>query len=85
MRGKGDLGRIRKEVGRQLLVEAELMFGSVCKREREPRGNRGLVFHLRANWIKGGYAGSRGRSQLRQEDGGGTAKKQRYEISARHS
>lgn len=63
MRGKGDLGRIRKGVGDQLMVEAELMFGSVCKREREPRGNsRRLVFHLRANWRKGGYAGSRGRS-----------------------
>lgn len=59
LRGKGDLGRIRKEVGCQLMVEAELMFGNVCKREREPRGNsRGLVFHLSANWMKGGYAGS---------------------------
>lgn len=36
LRGKGDLGRIRKEVGCLLMVKAELMFGSVCKREREP-------------------------------------------------
>lgn len=59
MCGKGDLGRIREEVGCQLMVEAELMFGSVCEREREPRGNcRGLVPDPSANRLRSGCAGS---------------------------
>ena len=67
MRGKGDLGRIRKEVGCLLLVKAELMFGSVCKREREPGGNsRELVHDLSANWMRSGYAVGRSSAETSQ-------------------
>ena len=56
------------------MVKAELMFGSVCEREREPWGDsRGLVRSVSADWMRSGYAVGRSsaetsrRSRLGQE------------------